>query len=54
MYAENTPMLMMKHRPRSTVLRPKMCATPWFSSILVTMHYAGPDTEMLRMLGSLR
>ena len=38
MYAENTPMLMMKHRPRSTVLRPKMCATPWFSSILVTMH----------------
>ena len=27
-------MLMMKHRPRNTVLRPKMCATPWFSSIL--------------------
>ena len=31
-------MLMMKQRPSNTVLRPKMCATPWFSSILVTIY----------------
>ena len=43
-------MLMMKHRPSSTVLSPKMCAMPWFSSILVSL-VTGPDTGMLRMLG---